>query len=522
MTYRGSDRKLKVPGESIKVGSDRTSLTSRSDEFPMKFTIFKRLTLGYTVIMVLVVFLGVYTVLKLNRLNDLNQEINRVDGAVIRLSEDLLDTLFSQTGFEKKFLVSKDEDFYREFWNIDRLVRHNLMQLGSLMIGLEKKRLFLETEALYNQYGSLFEREAGLIGRKEDTSGSEIQDQRDALIRGLNGNFRNIIRDARSDRNRKLLESSRISDKVRQVTAITAGLTILIGLIISFLNTRNINRSIVLLRESTKKIARGKFDQVPRIASPPEIKELADDFNWMCERLKELEQMKIDFIGHVSHELRTPLTAMKEASCMLQEGVYKNEPRKQNELFTIIQESCIRLIESVNRILDLSRMEAKMMTYHFSDQVLAPLIEKSVFKLTPVVERKNIRLNFDLNRDLPPVKIDEKQIEQVMENLLGNALKYTAKGDSITIRAAAGNSSGKFVEVSISDTGPGIPVQDLDRIFDKFQRIETGRKTMRGTGLGLPIAKHIVDAHGGKIWAESEPGAGSTFFFTLPVSEPFC
>jgi two-component system sensor histidine kinase GlrK len=287
--------------------------------------------------------------------------------------------------------------------------------------------------------------------------------------------------------------------------------------LISFFNTQKINRSIVLLQEKTKEIAKGTFEEISNITSPPEIKELADDFNIMCERLKELDEMKLDFISHVSHELRTPLTAMKEASSMLLEGTVANNAENQKELLKIMYEGCARLIESVDRILDLSRMEAKMMNYHFNECSLVPLIQKSIHKLSPIAKSKEIQLKSKVPRDLPTVTADERRIEQVLENILGNALKFASDQDTVSIDAAVKNDGRRFVEISVSDSGSGIPEKELESIFDKFLRIENGKGTVRGTGLGLPLAKHIVAAHGGRIWAESKEGAGSTFYFTLPA-----
>jgi two-component system sensor histidine kinase GlrK len=274
----------------------------------------------------------------------------------------------------------------------------------------------------------------------------------------------------------------------------------------------------LLLQERTKEIAKGRFEKFVNITSPPEIKELADDFNRMCERLRELDEMKLDFISHVSHELRTPLTAIREASSMLLEGTYAKFPEKQHELLTITKEECERLIRSVNRILDLSRMEAKMMTYHFSETSLAAVIQKVAAKLAPIAQRKNVGLKVEVSPELPPVVMDAPRIHQVLENLLGNAFKFTSSQDSIIISAEVQKESSGHVVVSVFDSGCGMARENLEKIFNKFHRIEDGKETVRGTGLGLPIAKHVVAAHGGKIWAESEVGKWSAFFFTLPVA----
>jgi two-component system sensor histidine kinase GlrK len=268
----------------------------------------------------------------------------------------------------------------------------------------------------------------------------------------------------------------------------------------------------------TREIAKGKFEEIDNIASPPEIKELSDDFNLMCERLRELDEMKKDFISHVSHTLRTPLTAMKEASRMLMEGTYADVPVKQNELLAITQKECERLIDSVNRILDLSRMEAKMMDYQLKRGLLFPVIQQTVLKLAPIAQRKKIDLELRPSPNLPTVKMDEERIAQVMENLIGNALKFTAPGGTVIIVASLKNQSQHWIEVCVADSGCGIPRENMGKIFDRFQRIDGGRKTPLGTGLGLSIAKHIVADHGGKIWVRSKPGQGSSFYFSLPVS----
>jgi two-component system sensor histidine kinase GlrK len=186
----------------------------------------------------------------------------------------------------------------------------------------------------------------------------------------------------------KTAQTARISDRVMRVTAITGGLVAVLGFIISFLNTRTINRSVLLLQKKTRDIAQGKFEEICEISRPPEIKDLADDFNLMCRRLKELDDLKVDFISHVSHELRTPLTAIREASSMLLEGLFRDDPEKRQELLVIVKEECDRLIRSVNRILDLSCMESRMMEYRFGESTLVPVLQKSVLRLAPIARKK--------------------------------------------------------------------------------------------------------------------------------------
>jgi signal transduction histidine kinase len=483
----------------------------------MKWTILKRLTVGYLAIMMVVVFMGGVVTYKLNQLNHITRQIDSVHGTIIRESELLVDALISQVGFEKKYYIARDKDFSDQFWKIKTYFLSRFESLHPLMSDPRKLALFTQIEDLYNRYLSSFRDRANQVTGTPVAASGVPPAVRDNITDRIQQLLKKLITLSKRSRDEKIQESGRISDQVLKITVVAAGLVIVIGTLIAFLNTRVINRSISLLQEHTREIAKGSFEPIENITSPLEIKELADDFNLMCSRLRELDEMKIDFISHVSHELRTPLTAIKEASSMLLEGTYAQFPEKEQELLSITKEECERLISSVNRILDLSRMEANMMEYHFSVSHLPPVIQKVVTRLAPIAQRRHITISMDFQPELPPVLIDPPRIEQVLENLLGNALKFTSNHDTITIGAKEQAGSEKYIEVAIMDTGSGMAKEYLEKIFDKFHRIEDGRETVRGTGLGLPIAKHIVAAHGGIIWAESEAGKWSTFYFTLPV-----
>ena len=476
----------------------------------MKMTIFKRFVISYLVIILLIIFLGVYTALRLNQLNQIINYMISVDSATIKLTEELSDAILTQVGFEEKYLISKDKDFYQRFWEIRDYISKNIRKLRYIADTTKKRKLVKEIKKVYDSYLFLFK------DALYDSNKEEYQLRKQKIISEISQKLKEIANIARLDRDKKMQMASDISLQVIKVTTITAAIGLIMVILISFFNTRNINRPILLLKEKTKEVARGKFGSPLNISSPPEIKELTNSFNTMCERLKELDEMKKDFISHLSHELRTPLTAIKEASNMLLEGVFKDVPEKQYELFSIIKEECERLINSVNRILDLSRMEAGMMTYNFKTASIIPIIKKSVTKLIPLAQKKKIDIELNLSDKISLTKIDEEKIAQVIENLLDNALKFTLEGGKVIITAME-NEKG-MIEVSVADTGCGIPKDDLEKVFDKFKRIESGWVAVRGTGLGLSIAKHIITAHGGQIWVKSEPGKGSVFYFTLPVS----
>ena len=483
----------------------------------MRLTLLKRLTAGYMVTLVLVISLGVYVSFNLNRLSHLIRG-TASDGTTISQIQNLREAIFSQISFEKKYLISHDRDFWNKFWELHQRFVINFNSNASGMNTLRKKKLYAEARQFYEQYISLFEDENVRVAQGESAPSPDYTKKNDEILDGFGGRLTEIINIVRAERERKILASGQISSRVLNMTIVTAVLTVFAGLVISFFNTRNINQSIVILQKNTKEIARGNYVKIPKLKAPTEIIELADAFNRMSEQLKQLDEIKSDFINHVSHELRTPLTAIKEASSMLLEGTYRNSPDKQFQLLNITKEECDRLILSVNRILDFSRMEAKMMEYRFIKSSLGPIIQSAVAKLTSIARRKKIKIQLKSLPDLPLVNIDEERISQVLENLIGNALKFTPKKGRVVIQTRPLKRDRSFVGVTVTDTGAGITRENIRVIFDKYSRIDDGEQTVPGTGLGLSIAKYIVEDHGGNIWVKSEPGKGSTFYFTLPIA----
>ncbi|HPD60863.1 MAG TPA: HAMP domain-containing sensor histidine kinase [Thermodesulfobacteriota bacterium] len=477
----------------------------------MKLSIFTRLIISYLAIILLIICLGIYAILSLNHVNQDMDYIISVDSATVRLITELTDTIFIQLGFEEKYFVLRDEDFHKHFWKAEDSFRKDIGKLQNIADTSQKRMLVKGIQDAYNLYTSLFKKESSFPARNPNKGHYKIyRKKRGQLIDEINQKLKELARMADLDREKKTQAAGAITNQVVKVTTATVGIAILMVIFISVLNTRSINHPILLLKEKTKEVAKGRYPQSLNITSPPEIMDLAMAFDSMCERLRELDDMKRDFISHVSHKLRTPLTAIQEASSMLLDGVFTGAPEKEHELFSIIKEECKRLINEVNRILDLSRMEAGMMDYHFETSSIIPIIRKIVLKLTPLAQKKGVDFEMNLKDE------DQERITQVVEELLGNALKFTAGGGKITISAVTTKNG--MLEVSVADTGCGIPEKELERVFDKFKRIEGGRAAARGTGLGLSIAKHIISVHGGQIWAGSKPEKGSTFSFTLPVS----
>jgi two-component system, OmpR family, phosphate regulon sensor histidine kinase PhoR len=231
-------------------------------------------------------------------------------------------------------------------------------------------------------------------------------------------------------------------------------------------------------------------------------------------RLKQLEKVRQDFVANVSHELRTPLTTIKGYAETLHAGAIKEDVAPR--FIEIIKRHTDRLTKIVEDLLTLSTIESKEFSLTLETISISELFDDVLDFLIEPAGKKGISITRSELASPLLVHGDRKHLEQVFINLLDNAIKYGREGGRISVSAV--EREGKEVQITVHDDGMGIPKQDLSRIFERFYRVDKGRsQELGGTGLGLSIVKHIVQAHGGRVWAESEPAKGSTFYFTLPM-----
>ena len=238
------------------------------------------------------------------------------------------------------------------------------------------------------------------------------------------------------------------------------------------------------------------------------------------QRLKELDKMKSAFVSNVSHELRTPLTAIKASADNMLDRLIGDLNGKQVGYLTRIKSNSDRLARLINDLLDLSTIEAGKIDLRPTNLPLVTLVKEAAESLRPVAAEKVINLTV-MSADPGVIAwADRDKVIQVLMNLIGNALKFTPTGGKVTI--AVTKNSAAWMQISVTDTGPGIPAEEVNKVFGRFYQIgQAGTQKTQGTGLGLAISKALVEMHGGKIWVESEAGKGSTFSFTLPAEQPF-
>ena len=284
-----------------------------------------------------------------------------------------------------------------------------------------------------------------------------------------------------------------------------------IALVLTFVLSRRMSSPIGALAATARRLGRGDLSQRVQLRDRGEVRELAQAFNSMAVDLERLEQLRRNLVADVAHELRTPLSNIQGYVEAIRDGVMKPDGATLDSL----NEEAALLSRLVDELQELSLAEAGELKLVYQEEDVTELIRRAAVSWQPQVVAKGMSLSVDLPDKLPSVNIDWQRINQVLHNLLENAVAHTGKGGIITVAAAE---RGAWVEISVSDTGEGIPAQDLPNIFERFYRVDRSRaRATGGSGLGLTITKRLVEAHGGKIEAQSKLGRGSRFSFTIPV-----
>jgi signal transduction histidine kinase len=288
-----------------------------------------------------------------------------------------------------------------------------------------------------------------------------------------------------------------------------------VAVLLSLYLSRSVIAPVQAMSRATQRIADGRYDERVQARGDDELAQLAMRFNQMAEKLSAVEDMRRRLIGDVSHELRTPLTAIKGSMEGLMDGVLPASA----ETYQQIHVEADRLNRLVDDLQELSRVESHAYELELKPVDVSSLAKIVTKRLAPQAEAKGIFLDLELPPDLPRVLADEDRAVQVLTNLTGNALRYTSQNGRVTLSAKRSNDE---VQISVHDTGAGIAPEHLSHIFDRFYRVDKSRSRQAGggSGIGLTIARALVEAHGGRIWAESAgEGQGSLFAFTLPAAK---
>jgi signal transduction histidine kinase len=302
------------------------------------------------------------------------------------------------------------------------------------------------------------------------------------------------------------------------------GVAIVAGLVLS----RSVYLPLQRVARAAVSVARGNYQEKVPVQGPAEARALAENFNRMTEAVRSSQQTLRDFLANVSHELKTPLTSIRGFSQALRDGTI-TEPEGEERAARVIEDESRRLLHLVEGLLDLSRIESGQESMRRAPVPVGELFAHCAEVFSLRSQETGVSLEVE-SGDVPPVLGDFDRLEQVLGNLLDNAFRHTPAGGSVRLSAClpesrAATAGGGWVELSVADSGEGMPPEELAQVFDRFYKGDAALRraqdaARRGTGLGLAISREIVRAHGGEIRAESSPGAGTRFVVTLPAARP--
>ena len=284
-----------------------------------------------------------------------------------------------------------------------------------------------------------------------------------------------------------------------------------LGTVLVWLLSRRTLMPLQSLGEAARQLEGGDLSQRADTGGPAEIRELAHSFNVMAEGLEEAERQRQSLTADIAHELRTPLSNIQGYLEAIRDGLVQPDP----ETIDTIHSQAIHLSHLVEDLRILAQVESGYLQLQLSSTLVEELLRSSVEAMRPRAETKGVTLALEADAALPPLELDATRIAQVVDNLLENAITHTPEGGSVRVY---GRTVANAVEVEVADTGPGIPREELPRLFDRLYRADPSRaRETGGSGLGLTIARRLVEAHGGSIEADSVVGVGSRFTIRLPT-----
>lgn len=481
--------------------------------------------LGYLLIILLLAIIIANSLLNLGRMTRITNVILSTDQQALALEKQMVDSFLSLVRNAQKYQVTNDQAFRQLSERSAADFREAIRQLLPKLLSPEETALAARIQNSYRGYSALLEKALDSLD-PEYLSPTE-REAKDKNAEDVTGALNELAAWRQQRITDETQELRGIGSRAILMVQILVAVSLVAAAVIAFVVTRGINAPLRKITKMTTVVSVGDFGQHIALDSPPELAELARSFNHMSDKLKQLDEMKSGFISHVSHELRTPLASIKEANSLLLEGARGPVPEEQRRFLVIVEQASAKLMTLINNLLDLSKMEAGMMEYSFSLADIRPILAHGLKGIEVLAERKGVTLTSLFPKTLPKAWMDINKMQQVVDNLLSNAVKYTPEGQRIEVIAdiyqpteADGmeKQGGLHLGVSISDTGIGIPPEYQARIFDKFQEIKRkGIPEVKGSGLGLSIARNIILAHGGRIRVKSAPGVGSTFTFVIPV-----
>ncbi len=483
----------------------------------MRLSIFSRLALGSLAIVLVMAGINLYALFQLRQLTALSTRLVSYHYPAIEGAKRLVSSLYAQLRSENKYLAVRDAEFVTYFKEESGEFRRSLARLQDAEMAGQAKDLLDDVERLQHAYRSGFLEDVDQPGGPSGVVPAGHEARRDGLVDRITTGLQSYIRFHESKVSTGVSESRVSSARAETAIQQLILLAFFVGLGFAGMASYSILRPLRRLQMHIQTIGQGTFGTKVDVEAPSDLAELVDTVNWMGKKLQELDDMKTEFLAHVSHELRTPMASIQEGTQLLLDEIPGPLTRDQQETVRIMAESSRRLIHLISSLLDLSKMEAGMMEYRFVVTDLKSIAEASARKVRLLAESKHVQILTEGPDGGVAVLADVTRIEQVLDNLLSNAVKFSPHGGVVHLRMLPDDKAGLLC-VSVADAGPGIAPDDLPHLFERFYQ---GRRQvgggLAGSGLGLALAKRVVEAHSGRIWVESELGKGTTVHVQLPA-----
>ena len=485
----------------------------------VRLSIFWRLVLTYLVIIAVMTGVNVYALLQIRTLAGLNTEVGSHHHPEIDSAKRLLTSIYEQVQGEKKYVAVPAATFLEHFDTESKEFQQVLQGLLAHDVSEPEIKLLKEIEALQQAHLALFQSQlAESSGHPEASSGYDAR--REAVVAKMALALQQYIGLHERRIAVGVSESHASSVHAEAVTRNLVLVALLFGLGMAAVASYNILRPLRRLQATIQEMGQGNFKASWDGQAPRELRELGETVKWMGTKLQQLDDIKSEFLAHVSHELRTPMASIQEGTHLLLDEIPGPLTQDQRTTLRIMSDSSRRLMYLISTILDLSKMESGMMEYRFVPTDLRRVADISVNKIRLLADAKHVQLLVEAPVERHWVRADSTRIEQVLDNLLSNALKYSPEGASVRLQMIPKRDEG-LLFVDVADAGPGIPAEELPHIFERFYQGRTkSRQVSVGSGLGLALAKKVVEAHGGRIWVESEVGKGTTVRFILYLTKP--
>ena len=459
----------------------------------------QKLFLAFAAIIMVVVALVSWNLVITERLTRQNQTIVRQVLPAVRLEVMLRDSVLALRRLEARGAVLRDQAYRTLFEERARAMASDLARLASLVTTDREQAALREVEERLDAYVKL----VGGRGLASSASAGPA-DRLEAALEQLYAHSEGELR-------RLEAHAEDLLARTRFFGLLSLAMSVLVGGAISAFAVMRVVRPLRQLRTASQKVAEREFREPIPVRGQDEVAELTRAFNQMAVKLRELDDLKEEFFSAISHELRTPLTAIQMSATLLHEGAPGPLTEKQGRLVEITRVSVNRLLGLINQILDLGSLRAGKLRLDLRTTDLGKVVEAAVEEIRPLADDGKLTLAVTIAPDLPKILVDEGRIQQVLVNLLGNSVKFTQPGGQISV--SVGREADRVV-VKVTDSGIGIASHLLPSIFNRYQQAHKGHG---GTGIGLALVKGFVEAHGGRVWVESEEKRGSCFGFAIPV-----